>query len=191
MFGAMMKARNDMPLPLYDETRWQNSPGMRRATAGVGMLAVLLVMAPGVGERDRPEWRAEGLLRGIMTAQQLHFANHGSYDTLQCLASAACIGPVPPGGAYQGLLAADVAALKDYYGYKLSFYPGPRASAPGKTPWATPLSGYAVVLVPTPAVKPNARAFCADSSGSVYMTQGSRLPRVLDGRCLETSNPVH
>lgn len=164
---------------------------MRRAVAGLGMLTLMLVMAPAVGERDRRELRAIGLLRGIMTAQELHFANHGSYDTLQCLASTDCIGsPGSGGGAYQGLIAKDVAALKDYNDYKLFFYPGPRSATPGKTPSATPLTEYAMVLVPTAAAKPTPVAFCGDRTGRIYVTRGTRLPRVQNGRCLETSNPL-
>src|SRR5688572_26304260 len=187
----MIKARKDMPSPLYDEKRLRDSRRMRRAVAGLGMLTLVLVIEAPVGERDLREPRAIGLLRGIMIAEELHFANHGSYDTLQCLASTDCIGSHGSvEGIYQGLIAKDVAALKDYHDYKLFFYSGSPSATPGKTPAATPLTDYAMVLVPKTAAKPTPKAFCGDRTGRIYVTGGTRHPRVENGRCLETSNPL-
>ena len=179
-----------MPLPLYDETMRLHSPTVRRASVGLTMAAALVVMAPAVGEPDRRESRAISLLRGIQTEETLHFTNHGYYDTLQCLASTDCIGNQGSRDVYQGLLSADVAALRDYQGYRLLFYPGPRSSVPGTTAGATPLTDYAMVLVPQDAVKPTLHAYCADRTGRIYRAPGTRIPRVQNGRCLETSDPL-
>lgn len=179
-----------MPSPLYDGTGRLHSRTVRRVAAGLGMLTVLFVMAPAVGEPDRRESRAIGLLRGILTAEGLHFSNHGHYDTLECLGSLECIGsPGSPSRTYQGLLAVNVVGLRDYHGYKLYFHPGARASTSPRHPLSTPLADYAMVLVPHAAEKPTTHALCGDRTERIYRTPGTRLPRVQNGRCLETSNP--
>lgn len=162
---------------------------VRQVASGLLILTVVLVNAPAVGERDRTEHRAITLLRAIQTTEAAHFANNGYYDTLQCLASEPCVGPRSGGAAYQGLISADVAALKDYHGYALYFFAGPRSGVPPKSPFATPLTDFAMVLVPKG--EPARSAMCGDRTGSIYLTPGTRTPRVRDGRCLETSRVLN
>ena len=178
-----------MPSPLYDGTQRLPSTTVRRVAAGLTMVVVLLVMAPATGEQDRRELRAISLLRGIQTAQTLHFSNHGYYDALACLGSPACIDRSNP-DHYQGLIAADVIGLRDYHGYRLSFHPGPRASTPSRHPLSTPLTEFAMVLVPHAAGKATPRALCGDRTGRIYVTRGTRPPRVGAGRCLDTASPL-
>jgi hypothetical protein len=161
---------------------------VRQVASGLVILTVVLLNAPAVGERDRTESRAITLLRAIQTTEAAHFANHGYYDTLQCLASEACVGPGSGGSAYQGLISADIAALKDYHGYTLFFFAGPRSDVPPKSPLATPLADYAMVLVPRG--EPARPAMCGDRTGHIYLTPGTRTPRVRDGRCLDTSRAL-
>ena len=157
---------------------------------GLAVATLVVVTAPGIGERDREVSHAFALLRAIRTAEDLHFTNHGYYDTLQCLAADACVGPQQVASeSYQGLLAADVAALKDYRGYTLRFYAGPRSSAPPTSALATPLTDYAMVLVPKGTSEPGRHSLCGDRTG-LYISSGSRVPRVQEGRCQETSRRI-
>ena len=163
---------------------------VRYATTGLAILTLMILTAPAIGERDRAESHAVSLLRAITTAEELHFGNHGYYDTLQCLASPACVGnPKTSPSAYQGLLSAEVAALKDYRGYTLFFFAGPRSSAPPTSAMATPLREYAMVLVPKAASDVRRYSLCGDRTG-IYLSPGTRIPRVRDGRCQETLRPI-
>ena len=163
---------------------------VRHLTVGLGIATLLILNSPAIGEPDRTEVYAINLLRGIQTAEELHFANHGYYDTLQCLASPACVGtPRVSSPAYQGLIAADVAALKDYRAYTLQFYAGPRSSAPPTSSLATPLNDYAMVLMPKAGSQPLRPSLCGDRTG-IYVTPGTRIPRVRDGRCQDTSRSL-
>jgi hypothetical protein len=168
----------------------QGSGMVRQVASAVVIITVLLVNAPAVGERDRTELRAITLLRAIQTTEANHFANHGYYDTLQCLASEKCVGPVSGGAAsYQGLISADVASLKDYNGYTLHFFAGRRSDVLPKSPLATPLADFAMVLVPKGEA--GRHAMCGDRTGRIYLTPGTRMPRVREGRCLETSRVLN
>ena len=165
---------------------------VRQVAVALGMLTAAAIAAPPVGDPGRTESRAIGLLRGVQTAEALQFSNHGYYDTLLCLASEPCVKSQGEGPAYQGLVAADVAALKEFHGYRLFFYSGPRSSVAAKSPLATPLQAYAMVLVPKKTdAEPEYPALCGDSTGRIYWTRGATIPHVMDGLCQDISRPLN
>ena len=111
---------------------------IRQITIGVGIVTVLLVRAPPVGQRDRADRDAVGVIRAVQSAQKSHFSAVGYYETLQCLASATCLRQGGMSSSNGWLIDPQIASLKNRYDYRLIFFLGPRSTEPVTSPSATP-----------------------------------------------------
>ena len=149
------------------------------------MISVFGLTAERVGQRDRPEAVAVGTLRAI-TSAEMNYAtmNGGRYDTLACLNSASCVGGIRQDTP---VLVGDLASNRDLSGYDFVFHAGPPAAAdPDRATSPSSMTQFAVVAIP---VDRKLRMFCVDARQTIYVSAGA-VPRVTDGRCVDTANPI-
>ena len=165
------------------------SGGVRRAAAVVVLLCALALGAPGVGEPDRPESTALGVIRAIQSGELAYAAiNGGYYDTLECVAGPSCVPGVRSARAF---VDPDLAAARERRGYRFEFHAGP-APAPGSDERRSrsAVTRFAVVAIPLAAQAAEHRAFCGDDTGAIYFTRVGTVPRVEGGRCLDTAGRI-
>ena len=165
--------------------------GVRRSTVAAAIVVTLLVCAPRVGEPDRTESMAVGMLRAIVSGEEAYASvNDGYFDTPGCLATPSCVSGA--GRSPGPFLAPSVISGLDRRGYHIQFEPGPKAERePGSDRSPSAMTGFAVVAIPTTPMALRHRAFCADDRGTIYVTAGATRPDTARGRCLDTSSPLH
>jgi hypothetical protein len=156
---------------------------MRSLVVTAGLVLAFAIAAPPVGEGDRSEARAIGLLRAVTSAEAAHFANHRRFATLDCL--------VLRSGRRGPLLNPLVARLEPNAGYRFEFHhdgpPGPAASGGRCT---SAITSFAIVATPATPHGSRYRSFCADARNTIYVTPAGQVPRVEAARCADASTPL-
>jgi hypothetical protein len=159
---------------------------MRSLVVTAGLVLAFAIAAPPVGEGDRSESIAIGLLRAVTSAEASHFENHGRYATLDCL--------VLRPGRSGPLLNPLVARLEPHAGYRFEFYhapalDGPPARGAGRRCTAA-IRSFAIIATPATRHGSRYRSFCADGRNTIYVTPAGQVPRVEGARCADTSTPL-
>jgi hypothetical protein len=152
-----------------------------------GLVLAFAIAAPPVGEGDRSEAIAIGLLRAVTSAEASHFENHGRYATLDCL--------VLRSGRSGPLLNPLVARLEPHAGYRFEFYPATPADDPPPARGAdrrctAAITSFAIIATPATRHGSRYRSFCADGRNTIYVTAAGQVPRVEGARCADTSTPL-
>jgi len=164
---------------------------MRRAAVVLAVILGFAVFAPRVGERDRSELNVVSALRAIVSGELAYASmNHGYYNTLSCLAVPSSCAPGLR-GEQQAFLDPELAAAREWYGYRLEFHDGPRGQ-PSSDPLKSRsgMTSFAVVAIPVKVATVERRSFCTDDRQLIYFTRPPSVPRVEAGRCLDTANPL-
>ena len=156
---------------------------MRSAIVTLAFLVAFAVAAPPVGEGDRSESIAIGLLRAVTSAEASHFDNYGRYATLDCLVVRS-----PRTGP---LLNPLVARLEPHAGYRFEFHhDGPPPARGANRRCTAPIKSFAIIATPATRHGSRYRSFCADDRNTVYVTPAGQLPQIEGARCADTSTPL-
>ena len=156
---------------------------MRPVVVTAGLILALAIAAPPVGEGDRSESIAIGLLRAVTSAEASHFAAHRRFATLDCL--------VLRSGRRGPLLNPLVARLEPNAGYRFEFHhDGPPQPAAAERRCTSAITSFAIVATPATPHGSRYRSFCADDRNTVYVTPAGQLPRVDAARCADASTPL-
>lgn len=160
---------------------------MRSLVVTAALLVAFAINAPPIGEGDRSESIAIGLLRAVTSAEAAHFENHGRYATLDCLVlrserSGPRLNPL-------------VARLEPHAGYRFEFFhvtptDGPPPARGGDRRCTAPITSFAIIAVPATRHGSRYRSFCADGRNTVYVTPAGQVPRVEGAHCVDTSTPL-
>lgn len=155
----------------------------RRGAVVAIVLGLFTLAAPRVGESDRTESRAIGVLRAIVSAESAYAAaNGGRYGMLECLAGASCTSSARSAS----FLEPGLATLRERDGYRFAFHPVPEQRSADRRDRAA-LMRFAVVAVPVDARQGGDRSLCVDDRELISVTGAGTAPRVERGRCGDTN----
>jgi hypothetical protein len=160
-----------------------------KTAAFIGAATVFALAVPRVGEPDRSEARAISAIRAIVFGESRYASmNGGYYDTLECLAVPSCL---PGVRGVTPFVAPNLATSRGYGGYRVEFHDGPKAELESDDRMSrSSMTHFAVVAVPLQPNTARHRAFCADERQLIYVTPAGLVPRVEDGRCLDTTDTL-
>ena len=160
---------------------------MRSLVVTAALVVAFAINAPPVGEGDRSESIAIGLLRAVTSAEASHFENHGRYATLDCL--------VLRSGRSGPLLNPLVARLEPHAGYRFEFHHATQPDGPPRGRGAdrrctASITSFAIIATPATRHGSRYRSFCADGRNTIYVTPAGHVPRVEEAQCADTSTPL-
>lgn len=161
---------------------------IRRAVVAAALVCALLVFAPRVGEQDRGEACAIGWIRALQDLEQTQAKASGWYATPECLADPDCAPDVHRLWSWADF---NFSETRVACGYRLQFHAGaPVTRSPAEAAKARALTRFAAVAVPVSGSPGERRAFCGDDRGRIYYRTAGAVPRVSEGRCLDTAREV-
>jgi hypothetical protein len=174
------------PCPLRHSTTARRR--LRRAAAVVVFLGTFAVLEERIRESNHAEANGIGLIRAVISGESSYAAAYGYYDRLECLASPRSC--VPGVTSPTQFVPPDVATSRgEIRFYRFELHAGPRAtSAGGSSKSPSAMTRYAVVAVPLISSPRKYRAFCGDDRQVIYQTTDGAVPRVADGRCVDTTH---
>lgn len=171
---------------------WLAEGAIALGLAGVVMVWPLArtMSVDGAASTGAAQHRVWQMLAAVRQAEAAYAGVNGYYDALECLLQTPCIPGIPSPPRY---LSVDVFRSAQDGSYRYTFVAGPRARVrPGDPVSPTATSSYAIVARPTAADGRVGRrhAYCADSSGDVFLVAADAARIAEDGRCLDRSRLV-